>query len=871
MRDYNLTDIHFHTDDSFDAYQNAGKPQFSIELVASSTEANTGKNVRVVCKTDHNVLNYSYYLTLEQQFEAKGIKLLPGIEINTSGKIHWLMIFDDIELKDLDDQCKPRGELLDELFNSIYGYSTLTGTIEERRSIQGTEIDIGEVIKGVNSLGLSYLAIPHFNKSHGGWYQHVKDDKSKLDIINYLISDNVIVGFESKNQEQDLVHQIKKTDEYLSGVIEKFNNGEISDVSEVTRRENHLSFLNDLKEMFEKNDTALIYGTDFHGEGNYDINKIFFMKSSPSYEGLKFALLDPYSRIFSTRRKLKHDKSSNYVIDMINLKDGTKITLGDGLNSIIGPRGSGKSYLLKCIIGDTSKYRGSDISKQIELDEIILKGNYSFRKLERHHFDIITQKNSVIGENTFNIYNLLSEAPYNYEKFSEGLSSHFAQEKTEKKVISEYLNDVNKQVDNYVKLYKLKEMEPDFSNVIDYNRYYSDSNPENLLNSKFLELFSLLERIIEEKTSKLEFTTTVSKNIEDSNEDIVTISKYGEVQRANLLERVAKFSKELENYKETIHNPLYELIDKDLQRTKKVLDVVKRINNRIRDNASNVELILNDSMTNIVKHIDDSITSLRRTRDTANRIQQYEQILVDKTEYSFSQEEFSYIIKLETKFDKSNVIDSQIHKMFEKYKSLYLVDSSYLVDTFEKQDFGAKFNALYNSKDNRFKDAELAEPELEQKIYLNINNEGFVLWDSLSPGQRSDILLNIILDTSSKKVLIIDQPEDDLDNEMIYKTIVRKLRKLKHKKQIIVVSHNANVVISGDSDTIVFCQNYDNNFKMYSDCMESKNSYRYTSMNTTGYEDTILNIASLILDGGKEALRRRVKKFGYRNLFFEED
>jgi ABC-type Mn2+/Zn2+ transport system ATPase subunit len=61
----------------------------------------------------------------------------------------------------------------------------------------------------------------------------------------------------------------------------------------------------------------------------------------------------------------------------------------------------------------------------------------------------------------------------------------------------------------------------------------------------------------------------------------------------------------------------------------------------------------------------------------------------------------------------------------------------------------------------------------------------------LSDGQRHTILLTIALLANTNVPLIIDQPEDDLDNEFIFSSIVTTLRAVKERRQVILVTHNA--------------------------------------------------------------------------------
>ena len=71
----------------------------------------------------------------------------------------------------------------------------------------------------------------------------------------------------------------------------------------------------------------------------------------------------------------------------------------------------------------------------------------------------------------------------------------------------------------------------------------------------------------------------------------------------------------------------------------------------------------------------------------------------------------------------------------------------------------------------------------------------------LSEGQRNTVLLNLMLSRGSGPI-IIDQPEDELDSNFIYKTLVKDLRATKQKRQMIIATHNANLPVNGDAELI---------------------------------------------------------------------
>ena len=78
-------------------------------------------------------------------------------------------------------------------------------------------------------------------------------------------------------------------------------------------------------------------------------------------------------------------------------------------------------------------------------------------------------------------------------------------------------------------------------------------------------------------------------------------------------------------------------------------------------------------------------------------------------------------------------------------------------------------------------------------------------WSSIedgSPGQRSAALLAFLL-SYGEDPIILDQPEDDLDNRLIYDLIVRQIRESKRNRQVIVVTHNPNIVVNGHAEAVI--------------------------------------------------------------------
>ena len=122
-----------------------------------------------------------------------------------------------------------------------------------------------------------------------------------------------------------------------------------------------------------------------------------------------------------------------------------------------------------------------------------------------------------------------------------------------------------------------------------------------------------------------------------------------------------------------------------------------------------------------------------------------------------------------------------------------------------------------------------------------------------SPGQKSAAALSFIL-SSGENPLIIDQPEDDLDNSLIYNLIVKSIRKMKNKRQIIIVTHNPNIPVLGDAEGIIIL---DRN-------AEGKVDFRKNKKTGCLDEGIIREGIYEIMEGGEGAFRKREEKYLYK-------
>lgn len=137
-------------------------------------------------------------------------------------------------------------------------------------------------------------------------------------------------------------------------------------------------------------------------------------------------------------------------------------------------------------------------------------------------------------------------------------------------------------------------------------------------------------------------------------------------------------------------------------------------------------------------------------------------------------------------------------------------------------------------------------------IEMQVGEAGFVPIQNLSAGQRCTAVFPLLL-RNTRGPLVIDQPEDNLDNRYIADVIAPDLLQKKRHQQFIATSHNANLVVLTDSDLIIHADSDGRSGQLvcrgFFGCSGNKISR------------SVLDV----LDGGEQALLARQRKYGTRN------
>jgi ATPase subunit of ABC transporter with duplicated ATPase domains len=145
----------------------------------------------------------------------------------------------------------------------------------------------------------------------------------------------------------------------------------------------------------------------------------------------------------------------------------------------------------------------------------------------------------------------------------------------------------------------------------------------------------------------------------------------------------------------------------------------------------------------------------------------------------------------------------------------------------------------------------LEEIQLPEKLELLLNvsttGQNYREVSRLSTGQQCTAVLHLLL-LDNPDPLVIDQPEDNLDNAFIAEHIVNELRRSKTKRQFLFATHNANIPVFGDAEWIGVLEEVDGKARLQASGSIDSHDVR--------------DLAANILEGGKEAFTRRREKYG---------
>lgn len=184
--------------------------------------------------------------------------------------------------------------------------------------------------------------------------------------------------------------------------------------------------------------------------------------------------------------------------------------------------------------------------------------------------------------------------------------------------------------------------------------------------------------------------------------------------------------------------------------------------------------------------------------------------------------------------------------------SIETVKNRLLETALGKTEFGARFNSFLKAEADKrpeFIDHILCwfpEDGLQVEYSRKGDGRDFQSIGQASAGQRAAAMLAFLL-AHGNEPLVLDQPEDDLDNHLIYGLVVQQIRSNKLRRQLIIVTHNPNIVVNGDAELIHVLD---------------FNHQCHVKQNGSLQDQVMRREVCQVMEGGEEAFERRYQRLG---------
>ncbi len=542
-----------------------------------------------------------------------------------------------------------------------------------------------------------------------------------------------------------------------------------------------------------------------------------WMLALPTFDGLRLSLSESSRFIYSSE---KPDTWSEY-IKSVNLQDDNidiDVCLTAGLNVVIGGSSSGKTLfvdsLYRRIINDFTE---SEYNRSFDVERLQVNnpaGNKPHYIFQNYIIKVIDKKDS---DNTIDQIDIIRNV------FPEDTEIKAIVEKG----LRDLKTDLNLLVDSVIEIEKLQsELEriPQLSQLI-----VTEKVKENLLKS-LLPSQGVIDNVEYKKTIYEEHIL----NLDD-------------------------ISRVLTNSPFVNHNS--ELID----------DLKQELNTAF--SASKLEGKVRDVIKRNKQKVDSDLRDNNREQQSKN--QDFQKLISLTGKYASTYKTFHKTLEKISKYSieaQTQDIESMGHKLsikneFKLNKDLLLNVLNFHMRTgctiYKFEDISPEklFFSNYKQKNPKVQDYDDLKNRIYNKIAALNKREYSIIasdgrnFDNLSAGWKTSILLDLILGYEDDSApLIIDQPEDNLATKYINEGLIKAIKKIKSKKQIILVSHNATIPMLGDAQNIVLCENIDNKIIIKSNRLESHISGK----------SSVEHIAE-ITDGGKASIKKRVKKYNLKN------
>ena len=863
-------------------------------------------------KEYQNAIDSKPSFTNEEKAFVKGVLVLPNVELRilpVTGKdrlINIHCIFNPDYVSHLDNDFF--GTLAIKSHNKEFKMNR-QGLIELGR-IENTQLNEGAAYKkGVESFAISYEKLMELFEANTEMRENtlIVVSNSKNDGTSGLRQHYDL--FENENGSLDEIRKIIYT---LSDCIFSSNPKDIdyflgrgADDKDTVKRK-----IRTLK--------PCIHGCDAHKEEDIfepDQKRYCWIKADLTFNGLKQILYEPEERV-RIQEMRPEEKKPYHLIDQITLNEqgfwNKTICLNQNLNTIIGGRSTGKSTLLAAIAkkidasiklknskqedfvnryvssvtinwADNSNAEKRDIeyypqgylyeiaNSKVETDKLISKiisdsdkgfmlSDYSTRceelkkQLSHDLLDLFQNKIHLEKEvkkciETGNKNGVVAEIKRLTDQIEEltknsGMSEA---EQVEFRKMESQIADKKKVIedcDKDVELFAKMEITTPFKNTYPEERGFSKLSSVNLNNTELpREYKNLLIR------TETEWTAIV-KRFREKTEETRTqaIATIQEIEARPIYQKGITFVKsnkvlaELRTQLETEQKKKASIegFEKEIAELRKTqADLKKSVINNHLEFYNEIEKLVNDLT---VRFEGVSINVSKRTKKTDI--------------YGF----------VETRFNRrGGERQTFIEHICNDYETKTKEVCKDFIEGALSDVIDLKSNYAIDQVTSEFFQSNWFEPTFK----INYQNDSF---SEMSEGKKAFVILKLLLDFSKKECpILLDQPEDSLDNRAIYNELVEYIKIKKKQRQIIIVTHNPNLVVGADSENVIVANQHGNNsvnrdgikFQYLNGSLETsqkRDKDNHIILESRGIREHVCDI----LEGGDDAFRKREAKYGFK-------
>lgn len=892
-------DLHIHTPGTAknDHYGN------SDEVWERYIDALEKSDVTVFGITDYfSISNYIKVKEYQKQNRLKGKFLLPNVEMriypvtDKSKLINIHAIFDPfLDVADIEREFFRQLQFTynDASYSCIDNDLAKLGRIVENNPNLADDVAIK---KGIDAFAVSYETLKKvIDKAFFKGHVIIALSNGSKDGVTGIL-----------NQEGNM-QPLRKEITRMSDIILSGNPGDVEYFSGAkTSVEEVVSTYGSLK--------PCIIGSDAHSldkVGVFPNDRITWIKADPTFEGLKQILFEPKERvrISDAMPDFKYDYN---IIDHVVLNTAgvwnQTIPLNQNLNTIIGGRSTGKSTLLASMAAKFQKIKNDEnydfIKGLSDNVHVFWRDGLEADNKEIEYFtqneiaNIISRRDS--DKLFLEILTSLPNIREAYEKFKADEAAKFASIQAKVSLFFEKRRQYNEK-NAYVKTLGDKE---GIKREIEKFAKERDTIQRNLTDKKeLLERFQIAAKELADLRTKevvmrqdLEILNLLSSsNLLSINPSVSWLGLTEEISQkvseeiqkvlAQSNSQLQDFVKDLISKEDNAFKALAREINEkqnasDYQEGKKIFDENKNLSH-VMEQISNLskQILLINKESQILEELSKECKTI--ASDLLNEHLSYLDMMNSiASVLRIQHDNITLSAGYELKKDLEEKLNECISLRSASMNAL-IVNVIFQYQKKTKDSIKECLKDLLNKAlrgEITFKNGYDVQSFISMilsgnwfSLQYSVDYEGDNLSD-MSPGKRSFVVLKLLLDFSDKKCpILIDQPEDNLDNRAIYNELVKYVREKKKERQIILVTHNPNIVVGADSEEVIVANQ---NGKNAPNDRGIKFQYVHGSLENTSARITDDNEPILyrcgirehvcdILEGGENAFRDRENKYGF--------